>query len=70
MKIPNKPELEKIASHNSLDINFKEFMNIYRKFAAKPYTFWVIEGTLALDNPLCFRKNLRKSIKTNHDNWW
>ena len=28
MKIPNKRELQQIASHNSSDINFRDFMNL------------------------------------------
>ena len=39
-------------------------MNFYKKCIAKSYSFLVIDRTLALDNHLCFRKN----IKTNHDN--
>ena len=31
MKIPNKKELQKIALNHSSDINFKDFMNIYKK---------------------------------------
>ena len=45
-------------------------MNFYRKYTTKPYSFLVLDTTLTLDNPLHFRKIFRKSIKTNHDNWW
>ena len=45
-KIPNNSK-----SHNSSDINFKDFMNLYKKCTAKPYSFLVIDDTLALDNP-------------------
>ena len=31
MKIPNKKELQQIALNHSSDINFKDFMNIYKK---------------------------------------
>ena len=31
MKIPNKRELQQIAFTNSSDINFKDFMNLYKK---------------------------------------
>ena len=31
MKIPNKPELQQIAFNHSLDIDCKEFMNVYKK---------------------------------------
>ena len=32
-------------------------MNFYKKCTAKPYSFLVIDATLALDNPSSFRKN-------------
>ena len=37
MKIPNKRELQQI--NHSSDIDFKSFMNIYKKCTAKPYSF-------------------------------
>ena len=58
MKIPKKQELQQIAFNHSSDINFKNFMNLYKKCTAKPYSFLVIDATLALDNPSRFRKNL------------
>ena len=36
MKIPNKRELQQIALNHSLDIDFKDFMKIYKKFTTKP----------------------------------
>ena len=30
MKIPNKRDIQKIASNYSSDIDFKDFMNLYR----------------------------------------
>ena len=62
MKIPNKQKLQRIAPNNSLDIDFKDFMNLYKKCTAKPYSFLVIDATLASDNPLFFRKNLVERI--------
>ena len=44
-------------SHHSLDIDFQDFTNIYVKCTAKPYSFLVIDYTLASENPLHFRKN-------------
>ena len=61
MKIPNKRELQQIAFNPSSDINFQDFMNLYKKCIAKPY-FLVIHATLASDNLLRFRKTLL-------DNW-
>ena len=62
MKIPNKRELKQIASRNLSDIDFKDFMNLYQKCTAKPYSFSVIDTTLASDNPLSFRKNISERI--------
>ena len=58
MKIPNKKELQQIALNHSSDINFKYFMNIYKKYTKEPYSFLVNDTTLPSDNPLRFRKNL------------
>ena len=40
MKIPNKRELQRIAFNHSSDIDFEDFMNLYKKWTAKPYSFW------------------------------
>ena len=37
MKIPNKRELQQIALNHSSDIDFKDFIKIYRKCTAEPY---------------------------------
>ena len=37
-------------------------MNSYKKCTAKPYSFLVIDATLASDNPLCFRNTLVERI--------
>ena len=58
MKIPNKRELQQIALNHSSDIDFKDFMKIYKKCTAKQYSFLVNDTTLPSDDPLRFRKNL------------
>ena len=58
MKIPIKQKLQQIAFNHSSDIDFKDFMNLSKKCTAKPYSFLVIDATVASDNPLRFRKNL------------
>ena len=58
MKIPNKRELRQIALNHSSDIDFKDFMNIYKKCTKEPYSFLVNDTTLPSDNPLRLRKNL------------
>ena len=60
MKIPNKRELQQIALNHSLDIDFKDFLKIYKKCTAKPHSFLVIDSTLSSDNPLRFINNLLK----------
>ena len=58
MKIPNKKELQQIVLNHSSDIDFKNFINIYKKYTKEPYSFLVNDTTLPSDNPLRFRKNL------------
>ena len=67
-KIPNKRELQQIALNHSSDISTKDFVNIYRKCTAEPYSFFVNDTTLASNNPLRFRKNLFNIYNKNHDN--
>ena len=58
MKMPNKRELQQIASHHSSDIDFKNFMKLYKDYTKEPYSFLVNDTTLSSDNPLQFRNNL------------
>ena len=46
MKIPNKRELQQITISHSSDIDFKDFINIYKKCADKAYSFLVNDTTL------------------------
>ena len=58
MKIPNKRELQQIATNYSSNIDPKEFINIYKKYTDEPYSFLVNDTTLASGNLLRFRKNI------------
>ena len=58
MKILNKRELQQIALNHSSDIDFKDFMKIYKECTNEPYSFLVNDTTLQSDNPLRFRYNL------------
>ena len=58
MKIPNKRELKQAASNHSSDIEFKDFMKLYKDFTKKPVSFLVNDTTLPSDNLLGFRMNL------------
>ena len=58
MNISNKRELQQIALNHSSDIGFKDFMKLYKKCTAEPYSFLANDTTLPSHNPLKFRKNL------------
>ena len=58
MKIPNKREIQQIALNHAADIDFKDFMKIYKKYTKKPYSFLVNDTILPSDDPLRFRKDL------------
>ena len=58
MKINNKRELQNIAINHSADIDYKEFIKIYKEYTKEPYNFLTIDATLPSINPLRFRKNL------------
>ena len=58
MRISNKRELQQTALNHSPDINTKDFIKIYKKYTAEPYSFLVNDATLASDNPLRLKKNL------------
>ena len=54
MKINNKRELQNIAINHSADIDYKDFMKIYRECTKEPYNFSAIDATLPGSNPLRF----------------
>ena len=58
MKIPNKRELEQIASNYWYDIDFKDFMKLCKDYTKKLYSFLVNDTTFSSHNSLSFRENL------------
>ena len=58
MKIPNA----KFTFNHSSGISFEDFMNLYKKYFAKLYSFLVIDTTLVSNNPLRFRCKLLEKI--------
>ena len=58
MKTPNNREAQQIAFNHSSDINYKGFLNFYKKFTAKPNYLLVTDITLTSGNSLPFRQNL------------
>ena len=58
MKINIKRELQNIAFNHSTDIDYKDFMKIYREYTKAPYSFSTVDATLPASDPLRFRKDL------------
>ena len=61
MKINNKRKLQNVAINHSANIDYKDFMKIYRECTNEPFNFLTIDATLPASNPLSFRKNLFES---------
>ena len=58
MKINNKRELQNIAINHYADIDYQDFIKIYRKCTKEPNNFLTIDITLSSSNPLRFNKFL------------
>ena len=63
MKIKNKRELQNIAINHSTDIDYKDFVKIYRECTKETYSFLTIDTTLPAIDSLRFRNNLLPSYK-------
>ena len=63
MKMNNKKELQNIAFNHNADIDYKDFMKIYREYIKEPYSFLTTDTTLPASDPLRFRKYLFHSYK-------
>ena len=60
-KINNKIELQNVATNHSADIDYKDFIKIYRECTKEPYSFLTIDPTLP--STLRFRKNLFDTLQ-------
>ena len=58
MKINSRKELQSIAINHSADIDYKDFMKIYRECTKEPFNFLTIDTTLPASDPLRFRNSL------------
>ena len=54
-KLNNKRELQNIAINHFADIDYKDFVNIYRNCAKEPHNFLTIDTTQPVDKR--FKKN-------------
>ena len=62
VRIPNKREIQQTPFNHSSDLDFKDFMNLYKICTAKPHSFLVINATLSSGKYPRFRKNLLERI--------
>ena len=62
IKIPNKQEIWQNKFNHWSNIEFKYFMNLYKKCTEKPYSVLVIDATFASDNSSDFRKRYLKKM--------
>ena len=56
MKINNRKELQNIAINTCANIDYNDFVRIYRECARKLYSFLTIDIILPASDPLGFRK--------------
>ena len=57
INIPNKRQLQQITINHLSDVDFKDFMKIYKKCTARSFfVFWLMMQ-LPSDNPLRFKRN-------------
>ena len=67
MKINNKRELQNIEINHSADIDYQDFIKIYRYCTKEPYSFLTIDTKLPTSDPLIFRKNLFDSYENDNN---
>ena len=67
MKINNKRKLQNITINHSADIDYQDFIKIYRECTKETYNFLTTDTTLSPSDPLRFRKNLFDSYKNDNN---
>ena len=66
-KINNRKELQNIAINHSANIDYQDFIKIYKECTKEPYNFLTTDTTLPASDPLRFRKNLFDSYKNDNN---
>ena len=56
----NKRELQNIAFTHSAEIDYKDFINIYRNCTKEPFNFFTIDTTQPVDKR--FKKNFNDTL--------
>ena len=59
-KLNNKREVQNVAVNHSADIDYTDFINIYRNCTKEPYNFLTIDTTQPLDKR--FSKNFNEAL--------
>ena len=67
MKINNIRELQNIAINHSTDIDYQDFIKIYRECTKEPCNFLTIGTKLPVSDPLRFGKHLFDSYKNDNN---
>ena len=62
MRINNRKELQNIGINHSADIDYNDFIKIYRECTKESYNFLTTDTTLPAINPLRFRKMLFNTL--------
>ena len=62
MKIKNRGELQNIAINHSADIDYNDFMKVYRECTKESFNFLTIGTMLPASDPLRFRNKLFESL--------
>ena len=65
MKISKRKELQNIAINHAPDIDYKDFVKIYRKCTKNRILFLTVDTTLPASDPLRFRINVFQSYKND-----
>ena len=63
MNIHSKKQLQNFAINHLVDIDYKDFVKIYRECTKEPYFLSTNDTTLPASNPLRFRKSLFHSYE-------
>ena len=58
MKIPIKRELQQMASNHLLDIDFKNFMKLYKEYTKESYLFLVNKATFIIRQSITIQEEL------------
>ena len=59
-KLNNKRELQNIAINHSADIDYKDFVKIYRNCTREPYNFLTVDTTQHVEKR--FKKNFNEPL--------